>query len=287
MTQNSMKETAKTPEVYFHVGMPKTASTFLQRNVFPKLQNIHFVKKHDFKHRDEIIRQSGQNRFLLSIELDLDGEDGLKKVKDVAAKYPDTYPVLVLRKHGSWLRSKYKYYLRKHGFRDFHSYFDMKNDEGVLKMKHLLFYPKIELLEQYFKHPPLVLFQEELKNDPFGAIDQVSDFVSAEYAKEDIKISTVKQSYSEKQLKLVRKFNKIYKYDHSHIKSPVWKFIYKKAGGLFLHSVAYLALILPGFMLNKDPLISKKTIQKVNDLYAEDWNKCVEYAKNNRKKVFL
>ncbi len=272
--------------IFFHVGLPKTASTFLQRNVFPHFKNIHFIKKHDFKHRDQIIQQSGSKNILLSIEINPDNEKGREKIKDVAEKYPNTYPIIVLRRHGSWLRSKYKYYLRKHGTKDFNGYFDPDENKGVLTHENLRFYPKIKLLESYYKHPPLVLFQEELKQAPFKVIDLLADYTGTTYNKSDIRIKTVKKSYSEKQLKLVRRFNKFYKFDNSGIKSKTADFVYKKFSALLLHSVAFFGFFFSGKNLKKESFITKEVIDQVNEMYKEDWDKCVEYAKSNRE-VFL
>jgi len=269
--------------VFFHVGLPKTASTFLQRNVFPHFKNIHFIKKHDFKHRDEIIQRSGSNTILLSIEINPDNEKGRKKIEDVAKKYPNTYPVIVLRRHGSWLRSKYKYYLRKHGTKDFSDYFDPQEDRGVLTHENLSFYPKIKLLESLFKHRPLVLFQEEIKSAPFKVIELLATYTGATYSKEEINIKTVKKSYSEKQLKMVRRFNKCYKFDNSGIQSKTADFAYKKFSALLLHSVAFFGYFFSGKELNKEALIPKEKIDKVNELYKEDWEKCLNYAKETRE----
>ena len=268
--------------IFFHVGMPKTASTFLQRNVFPKFDGIHFVKKHDFKHRDRIIPHSSHDRILLSIELNLDSKGGISKVKDVAEKYPNTHPIIVLRKHGPWLRSKYKYYLRKHGDRHFEDYFNLK-DSGYLDTNNLLFFPKIRFLEEQFGKRPLVLFMEELKENPYGVIDLLANHMGATYAPEQIQIETVKKSYSAKQLRVVREFNRAYRYDHSHIQNKTRKFAYKKFGGMLLHSVAYLSLLIPNSLMKSQQLIPPEKIREVEEAYENDWQQCIEYARQERK----
>ena len=282
-----MSNLTQPSEIYFHVGLPKTASTFLQRNVFPQFQDIHFVKKHDFQHRDKIIANYPGARFLLSIEMDLQNEPGLAKIRDVSSKYPQTRPIVVFRKHGSWLKSKYKYYLRKHGSYDFDHFFDLENNSGVFKTEDLFFYDRIQILEKHFQKKPLVFFQEELKKAPFKVIDQMASLLNVRYNPDDIKISNVKSSYSEKQLKLIRKFNRSYKFDKEKVKPGFRRFCYKKFGGLLLHSVAYAALLIPDSMMDKNPLIPKSIVEKVNKSYQEDWQKCVNYARDIRNEVFL
>jgi hypothetical protein len=269
--------------VFFHVGLPKTASTFLQLNVFPKFQGIGFIKKHDFKRKDSLIEHSSHDRILLSIELDLDGKGGKEKVNDVAEKYNNVFPIIVLRKHGSWLSSKYKYYLRKHGYRKFEDFYHPEGENGVLSDQNLQFYPKIEMLSQKFKNRPLVLFQEELKNKPFKIIDLLAEYTGASYSKNDIRIKTVKKAYSAKQLKLVRRFNKFYNFNKSGIKTKTMRFAYKKVSGLFLHTVAYLGALVPERAFKNETLIPKERVKEVNDAFQHDWQKCIDYAAETRK----
>jgi hypothetical protein len=271
--------------IYFHVGLPKTASTFLQRNVFPKFNGIQFIKKHDFKHRDRIIAQSDHEKILMSIELNPDAQGGKEKLEDVSQKYPHTHPIIVLRRHGSWLKSKYKYYLRKHGIHNFEQYFNL-DESGILETSNLLFYPKINLLDELFEPQPLVLFMEEIKENPYAVIDLLADYMGVTYNKNTIKIQTVKKSYSQEQLKKVRRFNRWYHYDHSNIQSKPRKFLYKKFSGLLLHSVAFFAPIFPGEANDKETLIPAQKIEQVNKAFREDWEKCLDYARQQRDLLF-
>lgn len=277
--------TVRDKNIFFHVGLPKTGSTFLQRNVFPKFNDIRFIKKHDFKHRDRIIEQSNHDKILMSIEINPDVRGGLEKLQDVSQKYPRTYTIIVLRRHGSWLKSKYKYYLRKHGTRKLEQYFDL-DGRGILEPKNLMFYPKIKLLEYLFEPQPLVLFQEELKENPLATIDILADYMGISYNRNAIKFQTVKRSYSPKQLKKVRRFNRWYQYDHSQITSKTKKFIYKKFSGLLLHSIAYMGSIIPDKKGDKETLIPQEKIEEVNETYREDWEKCLDYARQQRQLLF-
>ncbi len=277
--------TARDKEIFFHVGLPKTASTFLQRNVFPKFKDIQFIKKHDFKQRGPIIEQSDHRKILMSIELNPDAQGGKEKLEDVSRKYPHTHPIIVLRRHGSWLKSKYKYYLRKHGSGSFDQYFDL-NDRGILETRNLMFYPKISLLEELFEPRPLVLFMEEIRENPFAVIDLLADYMGVTYNKDAIQIRTVKKSYSQEQLKKVHRFNRWYQYDHSNIQSKTRKFIYKKFSGLLLHSVAFFAPIIPDKTNDKETLIPGHKIEEVNEAFREDWEKCLDYARQHRKLLF-
>jgi hypothetical protein len=273
-------------EIFFHVGLPKAASTFLQRNVFTKFKNLHFIKKHDFKRHQQIIESSDADKILLSIELNINVESGRTKMESVARNYPGSKPILVLRKHSSWVKSKYKYYLRKHGEADFNNYFDISDHHGILPAKELHFFEKIKLLEQEYQTRPLVLFQKELINNPSGFIDAIAAFVGAEYDLNEIKLNTVKKSYNDKQLYYVRRFNRSYHFDENKGKGVGRKMnkLYKKLSALYLHSVAFGGALMPyPRQLKEQPLIDKETLKRVDEMFSDDWNKCLQYARKDRE----
>ena len=179
-----------------------------------------------------------------------------------------------------------QYYLRKHGKASFEAYFNPDSTNGVLNHKHLLFYEKIKLLEEQYGSRPLVMFQEEFKNKPWEAIEAIAQFIGATYDKEDIKISTVKKSYSEHSLYYVRRLNRWYNYDHSGIKNKTLRFLYKKFSGGILHLVAHYKAITEPEKAKAKKVLPKAAVQKINEEYADDWKKCIEYASKDRE-VYL
>lgn len=266
--------------VFFHVGMPKTASTFLQRNVFPHFRDVHFIKKHDFKHHKRFILQTTKDKVLLSTELDLHRERSVRKIRDIASAYPGTQPVIVLRRHSSWLKSKYKYYLRKHGTYSFWEYFG-PHEEGIINHKALRYYDKLKLLESTYEKRPLVFFQEELKADARAFIAQLAEMLGTAYDDRAISIKTVKGSYSEHQLKHVRRFNRRYKFRKPDGMPKIKKFAYRKFSALLLHTVAFLGKFLPDPM-HGDPLIPQASLKAVDEQFRYDWLQCLEYAAQDR-----
>ncbi len=93
----------KKPTVFFHPGLPKTATTFLQQQAFPKLNDVRFTKKHHFKYHESIIQQSEHEKFLFSFERDVTMEQSLAKF---SGEYPDAGIILSFRRHDKWIASK-------------------------------------------------------------------------------------------------------------------------------------------------------------------------------------
>ncbi len=62
-------------KIYFHVGLAKTGSTFVQNNFFPKLKNIKYISTHKYKKCINIIKNTNYKSYLIPGNL----IDNLKK----------------------------------------------------------------------------------------------------------------------------------------------------------------------------------------------------------------
>ncbi len=273
-------------QIFFHVGLHKTASTFLQQNVFPNFYGITYIDKKDFEIKDSIIKETNCRNILLSRETYPEEKSGLRRIKDVARKYPTTIPVLVLREHGQWVVSRYKHYL-KYGHRDFDEFFDLKCDQGIIKKHNLEYMKKIELLKRCFQNPPYVIFHEELINNLFGVIDELSDLLGITYAAKDISTRKANQSYSEKQLQVMKNINKKCDHNINHKTYSNPDLFCKIFSKLFSRTGAYLVSIDEFFSQNGQKLVNKDAIEAINKLYRQDWWRCLDYARSTRNKVWI
>lgn len=271
------------PQIFFHLGLPKTASTFLQRKVFPNLQDINFFKKRRFHQYKYINVKNASNNYLFSSEFDFELSN---KLKEISGTHPDAGIILVFRKHGNWLESKYKYYIRKNGYKDLRQYFDFNKNQGVLKMDNLHYYEKIRLIEKYFYKPPLILFYEELKNNPVETIQLIAQWTNSRVNWSNISFKQVKPAYNERQLKILKKFNKKFVYQPSQSNNIIVKKAKKKSRELIVHSLAYASLLTPHKYTNKHaPLYDQAYLHKIDAYFQDDWNNCIQYANQHRQKV--
>ncbi len=264
--------------IYFHVGLPKTASTFLQSKVFPRLEGIEYITKHRFPKRHERIARTPHPKVLLSSEMDVGVENRYKRLLKVAEERPDARIILALRRHDTWIRSKYYYYLWKNGTLAFDRFFNF-NDTGVFKTSDLQFRDKIERLEELFGTRPFVMFQEELAHDPVALMRDLTAFMGVSIKGGKMGTSPVKRAFSERELKAVLRFNQ--RIADWPEKPPYLGKLYKNMLGGLTYGVAVAAPLFSG----KDTgaaLIPPETLRSIREHYREDWAWCLDYARADR-----
>ena len=117
--------------IYFHVGISKTGSTFLQNRVFPKLSKITYIPTNKYHRVFDEIKNCDSNTILVSREFDRQFE---REVTLFSSRFPKATPIIVLRKHEEYLASQYKRFV-KNGFRgEVEDFFDLENDKGFFKI---------------------------------------------------------------------------------------------------------------------------------------------------------
>lgn len=266
------------PQVFFHVGLGKVASTYLQYRFFPYLQGIHYIQRTKYKKAAQIIEAGNLEKYLVSREFDRQLE---AEVAAFAKKYPHTKSIILLRKQGSWIASQYRRYVKNGGALDFEQFIDLEGDKGEWRQKDLYFFPKIQYLEQHFSHRPLVLFYEDFKTQPFQFFDAIAHFLGVEYEQKAISLQKVHPSYKEKQLKIIRRLNPYLLRPSTKQYPAYWQqWLQKRSRMLVSYPVLYASLLIPDAWVNSEPLIAPISIQKVDNFYQKDWEQCLAYGRD-------
>lgn len=261
--------------IYFHVGLGKTASTYLQNKVFNKLEGITYVHPGKFRQWKNILASLTFPKVFLSREMDQQLEREVKKFSEV---YPHTHSIIVLRRNDQWIASQYRRFLKNGYPYTFTQYFDVEHDSGYWKIADAMFYPKIEILERYFTAKPLVLFYDDLKKDPYAFIDKIAEYCECTYDKAAISLDPHHTSYEEKQLKVMLKVSKYIFTKNPIYKGPrVFTWIRRRSRMLLCYIILYTALIIPSKLISKKPLIDPEELEKVRKFYEADWDKCSSY----------
>jgi hypothetical protein len=134
-------------EVFFHFGLGKTASTYLQSRFFPKLGNIRYVPTVRFRQYPRLLERPPAPRLLFSREFD---RQFAGEVAAFARHCPRAWPIIVLRRHDAWIASQYRRYVKNGWGLSFREFFDIEQDRGMWKWADLEMAPRLKLLEELF-----------------------------------------------------------------------------------------------------------------------------------------
>lgn len=264
------------PEIFFHVGLGKVASTYLQYDVFPYFEGIRYLQRTQYKSAKRIIGTEDNARYLLSREFDRQLE---REVRDFATDFPQTRSILLLRRPDSWIASQYRRFLKNGNPWTFREFFDIEHDRGQWKQRELDFFGKIKTLETIFETPPLVLFYDDLKANPMAFFQRIADYCGAQFDPNKIDLSRRHSSYSPKQLKAMYALSR-----HLNLRKHQeyrWKAL-NLGRRLLVNSVRYPTLYaarwLPENTFSDVPLIAETELSRIREAFAENWEQCRQYA---------
>ena len=82
------------PKIYFHVGLGKVASTYLQNKVFNNLDGIHYIPKNKYRSSISIIIKNGPKKYLVSCEMDRQFND---EVARFTSHFSDVKIIILFR----------------------------------------------------------------------------------------------------------------------------------------------------------------------------------------------
>ncbi|MFW5777861.1 MAG: sulfotransferase domain-containing protein [Bacteroidota bacterium] len=272
-------------QIFFHVGLGKTGTTYLQYNVFPCFEKISYVQRsnyHNFEYVEKV-NSAPEKNVLVSREFDHQLEEECKKIHSV---FSNAKIIIVFRKHGSWLASQYRRSV-KNGYADsFQEYVSLGTKEGVFNHDDMIYFNKIKFLENLFKSKPLVLFYEDMKQDPFTFFDTICKFTGASYKQKNINLHPKHKSYNEQQLKAIRKLNgKIFHHQFGYSKNKYINQMQRIFRMLPRYTVLYAAKIFPKDCFGEKPLIPFDEIKAIDNYYGEDWKNCRQYAAERNKNI--
>lgn len=263
------------PEIYFHAGMMRTGSTFMQRTVFPELSGIEYISKKQYGKAHEIIAESDSRKILVSFELN--NALFYTHLEGFARKYPKAGIILVLRQQDEWIASHYKRAVKNGFHEDFKKYFDIEADTGRWKHEDLFYFPKLEWVRKQFAKPPLILFHQELRDHPEAFLNKILEYTGAGTSG-NISFKPRHTSYSEKQLLFKRWVNHhtIFKERPGEEESQP-----RKVGNKFLRYILlHLPLVIP-FNTHQKELVPKSDKEKIRAYFEEDWEQCQAFAEQH------
>lgn len=167
-------------EFFLHIGMRKTASTFLQKEVFPRLAGVHFVAP--ATPVTQLFRYPSDGKVLISDEglsghpwrVPLDPthdwvEDRRSRLRSASQLFPGARVIVCFRQHRAFVASLYKQYLHRGGVMRLEEFFRL-DGTGMITPDDLSYRAVLEVLSEHFGTDPFVFSYHA-----FGRIDLLLD----------------------------------------------------------------------------------------------------------------
>jgi hypothetical protein len=290
-----------TNSALLHIGYHKTASTWFQKNFYPRITSHTYIDRitarnallfdHAYSfnpHQARRTLQGTHHRPLILCDEDLCGNfhsAGLyggwtiEVARRLAATFPQADIVLIIREQKALLSSIYKQYIREGGthrpYRYFHPYAFLPR-RGFQPAKVALFsfehfhYPGlIQLYQELFgKNKVHVFLYEEFRQDHLGFVTQFCQQIGLECDSESISWQRQNISYQRSTLALARLIN------HFTWRDVVDKRCWLHVPGIFQYSHKWLRSLnkrLPlGGALTPEQVLGSNIIQEIDQLFCSD-----------------
>lgn len=154
-------------QLFLHIGLHKTGTTFLQREVFPLWKGVNYLPQDKLEY---LTRMREGQRYLLSRE-GLSGvnwassAERIRSIENLGRLFPQARVIISFRRHAGYIASSYNQYLQRGGSLAFPEYFEPEGDSGLLKVGDFMYRPKFEAVRRAFEHEPLVLLHSDIVGD--------------------------------------------------------------------------------------------------------------------------
>lgn len=188
-----------------HVGLPKTATTFLKKNIFSAIKNANYMSKLDFGTKlydDKVNIVSAEH---MSGEMFTQGNSDKRFIIADRLKlcFPDAKIIVGIRGSTSWLHSLYSQYVKEGGVYCYNDWYLKLFDE-----QYLNYGVYINYLKKLFKDVHIYQF-EELKKDVCRSVKDMCDFIGVSVPCFENKKYNV--SLSDRQLGVLRLLNRMFR----------------------------------------------------------------------------
>ncbi len=267
-------------EIFFHVGTGKTGSTFLQRRIFPKLKNIHYIPTSRYNRIFKLLANSTKRRILISREFDQQLESEVLKFSKI---HPNTTAIIVFRRHDDYIASQYRRFV-KNGFKDtFEYFFNLENDTGYFKKSDLNYRRQIEILINAFDKKPQVLLYDQLRKEPKVFIDYLLQLLDAKVDHSGIDYSVKHRSYSQKQLLFFRSVaRKINLRKRRIFNNSILHFLWRIGLGSIRYTLLFVGRYFPNKKIEDLSLIKKSDLESIRSYYDSDWDYVLNYSSSRQ-----
>jgi hypothetical protein len=264
-------------KLFLHVGLHKTGTTFLQRNVFPVWPGLTYLK---WRNIEYLIRLQAGNIYLMSCEgfsgatfASLD--ERCRGLHRLGAMFPGAYPIIGVRRHGDFLASLYSQYIRYGGKESISGFFALSKSAAhtIFQRESISFRRLIEETEVAFQRAPFVYDMRKMFGDMPAFLQDLGAYLGLPAPSLGSIVNKVENSgLGRWQANILRWINDItqarFSYDGRN--RP-----YARLARLHLDPPTVCTGLL-GY-LPSPPLVDRKIKQQIDDCFEEDWNYVQSY----------
>ena len=263
--------------LFFHVGLHKTGTTFLQKAVFPNWRGINYVP---WPHLEILLRLDESNINLVSRE-GLSGknwahhEERERSLQRLSELFPASRILISFRKHSGYILSSYRQYIQRGGTVPFDEYFDVEGDSGVMKRDDFAFRRKLNAVEKYFGHRPFVFLHDELGRELATMLRDLEGYIGGKAPEpSDISNRRYNESVGYYPAMLLRRVNALSKSELN----PQGKYNLN-------HPTLQRLQLTPALICQKwlsilpsRPFLTPEETSRIDDFFREDWDYVRSYA---------
>jgi hypothetical protein len=268
--------------LFFHIGMHKTGTTFLQSCVFPKWTGIEYIRWPNLEYflrlregRNYLVSREG-----LSGEIWSPQEERERSIRRLAELFPQARILMSFRRHDRYIASSYKQYLHRGGTGRFDEFFDIETDRGFHRQADLYYRPKIESIERHFGHTPFVFLHEELRDALPRLLEDLQAFIGGQApAPSEIRMRYANRGVKYYPGKLLRWLNG---WSRSEL-NPLGRYrldnAYTRSLKIDPRTVCqYWLAFLPD-----RPTLHESTAERIRERYRDDWDFIRALAQRRRE----
>jgi len=270
--------------IFLHIGLIKTATTFLQSHIFNNLNDVNYVDRNANLNSKNIISEKGiylisnegisGNPFNSKQEMNYYQQFtcAIERIKEI---YSNPKIICCFREPSSFIQSTYKQYLHEGGTLSFNQYFKLEGD-CMVKPSDFLFSRFLNFLQESFKPEQVFAYNfGDFLSDKESLIKRLLEFIGTENSVDQLNLTATKKSNPSVPYHLegtLIKANKISKKFSKMTGRPLRIRLFGKV----LNGRVIVQYILPKIIKGK----SKRDISKIQEYYANDWDLCLEMMKS-------
>lgn len=262
--------------IVIHIGLRKTASTFLQHNIFPKISNVAYKRgginplSYDKVFDKEVFLISDEDipgwPYLKGYTQESFFEQFKESLKTIKHIFKDPKLVVCFREPSAFIHSNYKQYLHEGGTVDWEDFFSL-NESSLLDKNDFYFSKYVDYLNENFRSEDLFIYDfQSFKKNNQKLSRAICDFINPGFQNLNFDISSDKKANPSVKHRFEGTLIKLNEWD-KWAKEKLGFGLQIKLFGKTLNPRVLCQYILPKIFKSK----TKRDLSDLKKYYGRDW----------------